>query len=356
MDTHKFAKFHFKLQDGSPLVLTYWLQPNSLLPKWESIIQRRYGDPIELKISNKGIDDLPELMNTINAIIVDINQFYDNPLPLFDSVKEIDREILNHLHEEFENYGARHAVETYKDPTVNPDVWPGTHFKVEFHQLWLDLNQYIHIIETAMGSDYWPQYSCLVQYLPFEWGIAIEEQDRLFLDSNFEWGQLYLGYNTLGKDWKDASGDNDQRLITNDQVKIQQSLSSEVWLNFSSDPLFHKKMEFEFWMWYQGLDQELKNKVPVDSLNKLAIGRYYLGTILFDKTFTDYHDVYEDWTTPNSEVRKQWNLEVFSKITEAVNIEIVEGQLSDFITVHKKKYGTNTEKLFKRIFKQPMVS
>ena len=54
----KIAKFHFELEDGSLLVLSYKLQDNSLTPKWIDIVNRRKlenvsKDSLELKIQNK---------------------------------------------------------------------------------------------------------------------------------------------------------------------------------------------------------------------------------------------------------------------------------------------------------------
>ena len=325
----QFARFHFETKDGTPLIITYLLQPNSLVPRWIDFIKRRQGDAIELKISNKSKADLPELMSTLNGIISNINSYYDRPLPLYTSVEEINRETLNHLHEEFEVYGERHQ-EVYPagvPPKIpegsRADVWPGLEFKPEFHQIWMKLNQYIHIAESAMNNDEFPQYSCLVQYMPFEYGERLREEDKLFLDSNFKWGNLYLGYNTLGKDWNDACMDNDQRLIWNKQIKVQESFCSEAWLNFNAESEMPRTTEMEFWNWYSNLSVELKQQIPINRLNELALGRYYLGQIVIDETFLSYNPDFDAWRLPNSDARKKWNLEVFSTITACTGIEIV---------------------------------
>jgi hypothetical protein len=324
----KIAKFHFELEDGSPLVLSYKLQDNSLTPKWIDIVNRRKlenvsKDSLELKIQNKIQDDLPNLLEKLNNIIFEINKYYDKQLPLFVSTDELDHQILNYLHEEFELYGERHAAMSnhYMDPRpdMDPNVWPGIGFKKEFHQLWLDLNQWIHITESAIEEIDWPNFSCLVQYLPFEEkGAKIEEVDKLFLNHSPNWGQLYLGYNTLGKDYMHAYGDNDQRVIINNQVKIQEYLSSEVWLNFSQNiNNAGKKFELNFYNWWKTLG------IPFIDINKLSLGRYYLGEIIIDNTFLNIHPVHEDWLVPDSDLRRDWNLKVFRKIVAATGIEIV---------------------------------
>ena len=322
------ARFHFELRDGSPLAITYQLQPNSLVPRWIDIVTKRQADQLELKISNKGIEDLPYLMDTLNEIVKTINSYYDRQLPLFTSINEINRDTLNHLHEEFEVYGTRHqavypqGIAPVIPADADPTVWPGTEFKMEFHQTWMKLNEYIHITESAMDNSGWPNYSCLVQYMPFEWGVAVTETDKIFLDNNFKWGQLYLGYNTLGKDWNDACMDNDQRLISNDQIKVQQSFCSESWLNFNAEAEMPKSAEAKFYQWWQSLSPGLQQLVPIDSINKLALGRYYLGQVVLDEAFLDFHPVHDDWLLPNSELRSRWNKEVFGKIVKAAGIEV----------------------------------
>lgn len=346
----KIAQFKFELEDGSPLVLTYNLQDNSLTPKWIECVKQRKTetkqpskietlikgtkfpkDPLELKITNKTIDDIESLMIKLNSIVTQINEYYDEPLPLFNTTKEIDHAILNYLHEQFERYGARHAeIEAdgnyrnhFNRVGSNPDRYPGHTFKVEFHQLWLDLNQWIHITEGVMTDSDYPNFSCLIQYIPFvEQGAPIDPEDKLFLDHSPKWGQLYLGYNTLGKDYMHAYCDDDKRVITNNQVKVQKYLSTEVWLNFSKDTLDapHKEFELRLYNWWKSIE----GNPPFVNIDELALGRYYLGEISFDDTFLNFHPVYEDWLVPNSDIRRRWNLTVFSKIVKTTGVKIID--------------------------------
>ena len=324
----KIAQFRFELEDGSPLILTYNLQPNSLTPRWIDIVNRRKNDStgIELKITNKTSADLEKLMVKLNTIVTDINKYYDEPLPLFQTTREIDQKILNYLHEEFERYGERHRLMSnrYREQTGDPNVWPGNMFKAEFHQLWLDLNQWIHITESAMQSGDFPNFSCLIQYTPFEeHGSEITDEDKLFLDTTFSWGRLYLGYNTLGKDYMHAFQDDDKRVIINNQVKVQEWISSEVWLNFSPEAnVNHKEFELQFWEWFKTLPDSTEIQKLLN-ISELRLGRYYIGELSFDQTFLNFHPNYNDWLVPNSDLRKRWNLEVFSKIVKSTGIKIV---------------------------------
>lgn len=314
----KFARFHFELVDGSPLQITYWLQPNSLLPKWEKMVLARQGDELELKIANKSEQDLPELTETLNTICQAINNRQELQLPLFKSPQDLSRERLNCLHEEFENYGERHQR------LMETDGYSNNKFDEELHNQYLKLNNYIHITESLLEPKPFPQFHCLVQYMPFEQGVLVTDEDKLFLDTDFDWGNLYLGYNTLGKDWYHAAKDNDQRLITNDQIRIQKFMSTEVWLCFSAGFTKHRHTELLFWQWYKNLPAELQSQVPIDNAYKLALGKYYLGHIILDETFIKFHNNGLDWIVPKSPVRKKWNLEVFSKIVKVNSIELFE--------------------------------
>ena len=111
--TNKIAQFHFELEDSSELTLSYNLLSNSLTKKWIDIVSQRKGtnnssmlwknlstpEPLELKITNKTSADSKFLMDTLNNIVQQINGYYDKPLPILQDFSEVDRDILNYLHE-----------------------------------------------------------------------------------------------------------------------------------------------------------------------------------------------------------------------------------------------------------------
>jgi hypothetical protein len=328
------VKFYFKLRTGKELILTYSLQPNSLRDRWIQQVKTRNQEPksyCDLKIANKTFQDALYLVEKLNSIVLNINKYYDKQLPIFTNTAEINRDTLNHLHEEFELYGERHQtliVEQHYHTNVingNPKQWPGVKFNPDFHELWMQLNQWIHITETAWDivDDKFPNFSCLVHIYPPVPGEPLNEIDKLFLDTNFEWGCLYLGYNTLGKDYSHTAQDNDVRVITNNQIKVQSLFSTEVWLNFEQVSADHKTEELKFWNWYSLQSQEVKELIPIDNINKLALGRYYMGQLIYDETFLNYHNDENDWLY-DAELKSRWNREVFSLIESAIKIEIVE--------------------------------
>jgi len=53
------------------------------------------------------------------------------------------------------------------------------------------------------------------------------------------------------------------------------------------------------------------------------LGRYYLGSILIDKTFLDFHPVRDDWYF-DMRLQKRWNEEVFSKVKSVTSMELLD--------------------------------
>lgn len=311
--------FYCKLINGDKLELVYQLMPTSLRDKWITHFKNRQKESnsyINFTMSNKTSLDCAYLMNKLNSIAEKINSFDKNRLPLFTNTKELDANIFNYLHEQFEEYGEfldRHNK-------TGEGTW-----NRELHNLWLSLNEWIHITETAMDitDGVFPKFSCLVHTFPAVLGEPIDEEDKLFLTSNFSWGELYLGYNTLGKDYLHVCKDNDVRVLTNNQIKVQTHFSSEVWMNFGLEAPYSKYFEMRLYHWYQNLEQNEKELVPIDNLNKLALGRYFIGKVEFNDSFFRLSKDLDEWQH-NSNLKKRWNLEVFSKIEEVVKMKVLE--------------------------------
>lgn len=314
-ETKKAARFTFELDNGESLQLDYLLQQNSLREKWINEIrtyQNKGKTSFTLNISNKDCSHLNELIEKLNSIIDELNDAYgSNILLTIDKKKGVNQKILNNLHEKFEEYGEN------KFPYLGEPV----------HFLWLQLNEWIHITEVAMetNEDKFPQYGAVITAYPPYPGRKLEEVDKLFLSTDFSWGHLYLGYNTLGKDYMSAVCDNDTRVIINKQIKVQEMYSSEVWLCFQNKTYtnMQKTRELEFYQWYESLDQEYQELVPIENLNTLGLGRYYLGHILINKDLLKFHPVAEDWWTSHK-IQKEWNNKVFSKVKKVTSVKIYE--------------------------------
>jgi len=315
IEKKKAARFTFELDDGESLQLDYLLQQNSLREKWINEIktyQIKGKTSFTLNISNKNFSHIKELIQKLNSIINELNDKYEFDILLKINEQDgVNQKVLNKLHEKFEEYGENKFA--YLGEPV--------------HYLWLQLNEWIHITEVAIETteDKFPQYGAVITAYPPYPGRKLEEIDKLFLSTDFSWGHLYLGYNTLGKDYMSAVCDNDTRVIINKQIKVQEKYSSEVWLCFQNKTYtnMQKTRELEFYQWYESLEQEYQELVPVENLNILGLGRYYLGHILINRDLLKFHSVTEDWWT-NHDIRKKWNNKVFSKVKRVLNVKIYE--------------------------------
>lgn len=312
----KNAKYTFELENGKSLELLYTLQENSLTDRWIKEVKsysRTKNSYPNLDISNKNYTNLHELYKKLNSLIDTINSAYDHkPLIPLNGLRDLTRVNLNNLHEKFEEYGEKGSL--------GAGPW---HRGQKIHTAWLNLNDYIHITENALQTKRgeFPNYSCLVTIFPPYPGKKLEEEDKIFLTTEFSWGHLYLGYNTLGKDFMSAAYDNDVRVVDNEQVKIQSMYSSEAWLCFHERPHFLKELESQFYTWYKNLNQDTKDKIPLKDLSKLALGRYYLGSIVVNKDLLKFHRIEKDWYN-DADLQKKWNNEVFSKVKDIKKIEV----------------------------------
>jgi len=314
----KNVRYTFELEDGKQLQLQYTLQENSLTDRWikeVKLYSRTKGSYPNLDLSNKSYTkaSLVELYGKLNSIIDTINSVYeDKPLVPLKGLRDLNRENMNRLHEKFEEYGEK--------GTFGSGPW----YRGErIHTTWLNLNDYIHITENALDikKGEFPNYSCLATVFPPYPGKKLEEEDKIFLTTEFSWGHLYLGYNTLGKDFMSAAYDNDARVVDNEQVKIQSMYSSEAWLCFHERSHYLKDFESQFERWYKKLNQDTKDKIPLTDLSKLAFGRYYLGCIVVNRDLSKFHPIEKDWYN-DANLQKRWNDEVFSKVKDIRKIEV----------------------------------
>jgi hypothetical protein len=257
---------------------------------------------------NRPYTDLFDIQRQLNDIVTNINIEYDVALPIFVDTNVLDENTLNEMHRQYEVYGTR--AEDGLIPTVT------------LNDNFLLLNELIHTYEEVLHSKDLPipAMSVLIDYYPQTEFYPILERDKLHLTAQFMWGNIYLGYNTLGKDWLKVAHDNDLDVIKRNMVKPQERFSAETWINFGPDDNKDwTKRQFSNW-WYS-LPTDLQDKVPIDNLNKLSLGRYLIGRVLVnDDYFLKYHNNINDWMTPNHPIKKKWNEEVFSKFRKVITI------------------------------------
>jgi hypothetical protein len=312
---HLYVVFQDKYNRKHRIPITIF--DTSLGCRWAGLViqnQKVFSDKkLHYTFSNYTLTDLERIHDLLNSVLKKINKVYDRQLPIFLNTTVLDKTILNDLHEEFEIYGTRLDV-----LSLLPD------FSKDLHNNFLLLNELIHSVEDLIknnddGHRPIPTMSTLFDYYPQTEFYKIEEIDRLHLKTDFRWGSVYLGYNTLGKDWLKIALDNDIDVIKRDMVKTQSRFSCETWINFGSDDWSnHNSRQFE--KWYRCLPKELQEKVPIDNLNKLSLGRFEIGHVSLNDYFLKYHNNINDWMTPNHPIKKKWNEEVFSTFRKIIKI------------------------------------
>lgn len=312
-------RYTLQKTDGTPVELYYSLYTNPLVDKWWRItrmaMERQMPTrEIFINTSKKNVD---RVMKKINNVLEFINKHYDKTLTIFTDMDEMDNDVLNYLHEEFEVYGDR------IQELQGKDQW-----SYELHDHFLQLNEYIHTIETIMHSDQhkFPNYSLLYDFLPAKTFKTLTEVDKLFISDSIEWGGLYLGYNTLGKDYLSIAPENDWEVVDRDEARIQERFSTETWMNFGPSSDFGAKESF--WIWYNTLPKELQVKVPLGDPKKMSLGRYKLGQLQYYGSLVEYESNLDKWrvvpSTLYDNIHKKWNKDIFENMSKIESISLIE--------------------------------
>jgi hypothetical protein len=316
--------------------ITFALYDSSLARRWKKLIEDNIARPdhhYHTSFVNKTFDNLSQVLEELNDTITLINTAYDRVLPKFISTTTLDQEVLNALHEEYEMYGDRLQsfidMGYFDDPKkfaefYNP-LWPGDVQNFELHDNFLRLNELIHTLEelTHTKDVKFPAMSVLFDIYPQQLYDTILEKDKLYLTNTFNWGRLYLGYNTLGKDWLEVSNHNDIDVIKREQVRRQERFSAETWINFSpDDDINFGKTQFE--KWYDTLPTDLQQQVPINNLNELCLGRFEIGAIACNNKYFEKYNNIANWRSQNHDCKRDWNKNIFSTFTNIVSIEFIE--------------------------------
>lgn len=301
----KFDQFHY---------LTYRIHNTMLATKWMNLTKVNLSNPdhkVTSVLNNRTKEDVPDITQRINNIVLEINKLYDKTLPTYEV---IDNTKLNYLHEEFEVFGSRYD-----------ELRRANKFSKELESNFFALNEHIHMCEDAMITDAgtWGGFGILYDILPVGLHLNIMEMDKLLLEPAFTWGRLYLGYNTLGKDWLAVQKDNDIEVINRGMVAPQRRFAAEAWLNFNADSYQHNMITV-FIDWYKKLPAETRKKVPFNNLNDLTLGRFPVGDIVIDDTFLKIDPNPAHWQEYRHECKLKWNHQVMTTFRSVEGIKIYE--------------------------------
>lgn len=311
-------QLHFLDNQDKKHIINFYVFNSSLAKRWIEITRKNQAIPekhIAERFSNVGHAQRNDVRKKLTECIISINEIYDEQLPLYADIEALGTPELNYLHEQFERYGDR-----YEELMKEKIHWTPT-----LHEDFLRLNELIHLHEDVniSATQKFPLMSMLYDYYPQELHSPILELDKIWLTSQFRWGDVYLGYNTLGKDWIKVMMDNDLEVVEREQVRPQQRFAAETWINFGPhDNGWFSLLKFEKWI--ETLPEDLRKKIPLDDLNALSLGRYRIGQIIIDDYFLKYNSDPIQWQLPDSNAKKDWNNNVFSTFVKLVDVRIYE--------------------------------
>jgi hypothetical protein len=300
--------------------LSYNIYDSDLAQRWVQLTKQNQADPekyIHTSFTNISYNQISSVREKLTDCLNRINSVYDAPLPLYEELAELSTPELNYLHEEFEQYGDRS-----EELMVSTKWWSN-----QLHEDFLLLNELIHLHEDLLfvKTDPFPNMAVLYDYYPQGLHMPILERDKLWLNPLKKWGELCLGYNTLGKDWMKVVHDNDLEVIERDQVRPQERFAAEAWLNFGPDS--NETWEFrKIEKWYLALPKRLQDKVPINDLNKLTLGRFKIGKLHVDQEFVDRYggDLNEYLHINTSKSKKDWNENVFSTFVTLKKVQFYD--------------------------------
>jgi len=323
---NKKLKIEFISRTGEMHPLYFNIYDSKLARRWINIFlknQVNENKKLTYRFTNTTYKNIDRVRQDLYDCVIKINNIYDSKLPWFDNKGELSEFELNALHEEFEKYGDRinYLVELQSKAALGEVFWTK-----ELHENFLKLNELIHLHEDVVKSNNnpFPNMAVLVDYYPQDTFQPILESDKIWLQRDFKWGGLYLGYNTLGKDWLKVNADNDLEVIERDQVRPQERFSAETWINFGPDCSdYHRGLHIEKWL--ADMPYELRKKVPIDNLNKFCFGRFKIGQLITNyKYFMDFDPDQRNWQVPNSDTKLAWNDQIFTSFESIRYMEIMD--------------------------------
>lgn len=296
--------------------------------KWLEYFEKRKKGPHDLRENSFKVDNKNKLkdkkeIERFNYTIGVINKFYDRPLKYIDIVNE---HTLNYLHEQYEIYGERLENLLSQDywkktnqlnlSEEEKNKWPGERFNEEMHFAFIKLNELIHNLEFVTESknpDNKLPGGIITTSLNPRTDFELSEDDWLNLVKWPKFGDLCLGYNTLGKNLEHIIYDQDYEAVERNAVFPQKTWSDElyVYLTYSSNyPKIRdykklwdnlqitEKLGYEF-------GNHLKNRegyIKLGEIHPDLLERYYSNKngILID--FSKYDTLYNVEVIPEGQI------------------------------------------------------
>lgn len=185
--------------------------------------------------------DLEKLKTKINSCIKKINKFYDIRI---DLIKEVNHNSMNVLHEHYAVYGERlkekldskwwdTAHEIIKKDSPEAFVWPGIKFNEDMHYSFIELNNLVHKSEIILANEPTEEIPGFIVSASFDEknDYDFKETDIQYLKPILDFGDLCLGYNTLGKNLRHIVDDFDLSSLDKNLIYPQKTWSNEFFIS-----------------------------------------------------------------------------------------------------------------------------
>ena len=318
---------------GDSLRLEFIILDTDVSDRWLAMINKNKSMGHTLESNIRRIMNIEERDKAIDAFrdnIAKINSMYDKQLADVVSFEYLadNQCLLNDLHEEFEVFGDREQsiidMGYFDDPDKHPNlanaVWPGREYNVELHDRFLKLNVQIHDFEAIFKNikDNQVACSCLADYTPAGIHERLKPEDFFLFEPNMGWGWMYLGYNTLGKNWKSILHDNDIDVVRRGQIRPQARFAAEFYIHFGdSTSIVHNRVAFYKW-W---MDNDLSYLHDPDmKLSEFAFGMIPVARVATYK-INDNIPV-SIMTAQTLKTITQWNTEVWSRFSTLIDVSV----------------------------------
>jgi len=276
------------------LSVHYHLNDNPVQHIWQDI----YNDADSFKMGITNGQNVELLLKKLNHLFEKTNQ------PIIEL--PVSQEKLNQLHSKFVDHAKEGATED------------------EFQ-----INLLIHALESKNNNDLTEFDTTVKFYKSTDVRIPIKEEYKLWLTTDHKWGDLLLGFATLGKPWDEIARTNDNL----DDLNIQKNITSETLMFFNAGFPYLKAVEKQFYSWAKSS----KYNVPLDNLNNLALGHYILGEVIVTDTFLDFHPIISDWYVPNHACKLKWGRDVLGYDAKIKEIKFFNSDIYyDTLVSHAK--------------------
>ena len=205
-------------------------------------------------IFHNGVEDFRTEATALEQLVARINAAgYRSTLAggrdgrlLWPGIEAVDNAVLNQLHFEFEAYGERFKSATSDERAGLMGLFG------DFCQL----NDRIHACEGALANrersldTAW--WSLHASFIPDLYEMLTADMYREF-SLDWEFGTLFMGYHTLGKDYMAAFWNNDLDLVRRNEIRPQRISSAEIFAYFGPS-VRGQREALEHWWQAQGLD------------------------------------------------------------------------------------------------------